>query len=135
MVGFAHDPAPLVSIPTAVCEEYKGDFCDHLPGYKQQRLIYVDRHESQWDEFGQLVAENWMLALYHRLISSGTELPDGCVEGLKELICHSTLPLCSSQGKGVTLHVPCTHILWQSQVYISVGGVIDIQTAITKDCQ
>lgn len=83
-----------------------GDFCAHLPGYQQHHLVYVDRHESEWDESGQPIAENWMLAISYRLVSSDTELPDGCVEGLKELICHSTLPLCSPQGKGVTL---CMH--------------------------
>ena len=60
----------------------------------------MDRHESQWDENGQSRAENWMIRLYHRVVSASAEaaLPNGCQEGLKEFICHSTLPLCISEG-------------------------------------
>ena len=39
-------------------------------------------------------------------------------------------------GQKPIVHFSNLIIMWQSQVEnISVGGVIDIQTAITKDCQ
>ena len=95
IVIFLLYPSP----PSATCEPYTGGFCAHLLGYKEQQPIYVDRHESEWDEHGQARAENWMLGLYHRTVSSKTELPNGCREGLQELICHSTIPLCSTPSK------------------------------------
>ena len=88
---------------SGVCEPYEGQFCSYLPGYSQQDHIFVDRHESEWAQTGQERADNWMLITFHNFTSASTDLPAGCVDGLKEFLCHSTLPLCSNSSQGEKL--------------------------------
>ena len=77
-----------------VCEGYKGHFCSVLPGYSLQNTVSVDRHHTEWNTDGQLSADNWMGRIYHKLI--GADVPIVCQNLLREFLCHSTLPLCST---------------------------------------
>ena len=75
-----------------MCEEYKGFTCSHLPGY-EGGLVYVNRHESQWDRDGVGLADPWMSDVLLKLLRQ-SEVPQGCEMGIRELLCHKTLPLC-----------------------------------------
>ena len=83
-----------------VCESYVGKLCRDLPGYDQHASVYINRHELKWTSTGQTSAEVWMLNEFINIFPSKFDIPESCLAGIKEMICHSTLPLCHTTSGG-----------------------------------
>ena len=98
-LGFSKYLIRYSSLLPGVCQPYSGTMCSHLPGYNESEAVYVDRFEAQWDSAGQDRAERWMVVVLSELVVSQPDLPQGCTRGIEELLCHRTLPLCSSPSK------------------------------------
>ena len=80
--------------PADVCERYRGTFCQSVAGFNTS-LVYIDKTKASE---GQVEVERRMLGLFHW---QQLGLSPGCSNALRQFICHSALPFCTSGVQGM----------------------------------